>query len=181
MKAWTLGRVGFVLGHLENFVEHAHDDEHLRVRVREFSPQTGLAEVERLGLGDPLDPKLPELLLERLAPFFDSGVLIQNELDGWVVTDVFGRGATFHLSPDERIAAARVVPEAAPLDVRRTPAPGVLRALDLDCLLPAPDATAYVLKPTPAVCVLLVSRLAPVFAFDHVAAARRLVNESFLY
>ena len=176
--------MGFVLGHLENFVERGDEDQRLRERAREFTPQGDLERVENLTLNDPLDPRLPELVLERLTPFFDSGALIQTprtDAVDWLVTDVFGRGTTFHLAPEDRIAAARVVPVATPLHVHRAPAGDLLSSLNLMCLLPAPDAWAYLVRPTPTVCIVLVSRLAPVFALDHVTQARRLINQCFVY
>jgi hypothetical protein len=182
MKRWSLKRVGFVLGHLESFVE-ADDDRDLRQRVRDFSPQTDLTGVTTLTLTDPQDPRLPELVLERLAPFFDSGALIQRPVDAgdWAVTDVFGRGTTFHLEHDEQIAAGGLVPESTPLHVRRAPADPLLDALNLKFLLPSREAHAYLFRPTPAVCLVLISNLAPVFARDHVARARDLINACFLY
>ena len=182
MSRWSLRRVGFVLGHLESFVE-GDEDEALRARVRDFAPQTDLGRVEKLTEADPQDPRLPQLVLERLAPFFDSGALIQKPADSgeWVVTDVFGRGTSFHLEPRDQIAANRIVPEATPLDVRRAPARPLLGALTLECLLPSNEAQAYLLRPAPGVCLVLISNLAPVFAHDHVAHARQLINQSFLY
>jgi hypothetical protein len=183
VKKWSVGRVGFVMGHLESFVERAEDDDELRERLRTFTPQSDLDHVERITLADPSDPALPELVLERLAPFFESGVLIQRGLenDAWAVTDVFGRGTTFHLAHDEQVVASRVVPEIGPLDVRKAPADPVLRAIEFECLLPAKDATAYLFRPMPDVCLVLISRLGPVFAVSHVEAARKLVSDSFLY
>jgi hypothetical protein len=44
-----------------------------------------------------------------------------------------------------------------------------------------PEAQGYLLRPTPSIAYVLVSRLAAPWAVDHIACAHKLVNKSFLY
>lgn len=180
---WSLERIRYLLGHIEGFVDSNTDpDRELKARARDFVPQTGLEQVERLTLTEPNDPRLPTLVLERLAAFFDAGALLQRgPARGWYVTDLFGRGTTFHLELETQVRAEHVVPELTPLQVHHADAAGALDQLGLGFLLPAPGARAYLIKPTPTLGYLLISDLAAPFAVDHVARAHELINQCFIY
>lgn len=180
---WSLERVQFVLSHIEDFIDD--DSQEMRERAKNFVVQTGLDKVEALSGCDPQNPHLPTILLERLSPFFDSGVLLQRGLSvesgNWWVTDLFFRGTAFHLEPKDQVNATAVVPSITPLQVHRAPAPKFLSALNLDFLCPANDASAFIVRPTPAVGLVLISHIPAPWTEDHVAQAHRLINKCFIY
>jgi hypothetical protein len=187
LSRWSLERVRFLLAHIESFVDDQDGDRELRERARAFVAQTGLEGIESLLENEPGDPRLPLLLLQRLAPFFDAGLLLQRGLsaddgDGnWWMTDLFWRGSTFHLELNDQVRANTLVPEITPLQVRRAPATKILSALNMDFLRTPGGSDGYLLRPAPGVCFVLFSDLAPPWAADHLAHAHRLINKSFLY
>ncbi|MBX3023232.1 MAG: hypothetical protein KF799_16275 [Bdellovibrionales bacterium] len=180
---WSLERVRFVLAHIESFVE----DENMEVRekARGFSAQTGLGEVESLLVTEPNDPKLPLQVLTALAPFFDSGLLLQRgpnaEDSNWWVTDLFWRGSTFHLDLKDQVRAVGLVPEITPLQVHRAEAERALNTVGMEFLIGAAGTQAYLFRPTPSTAYVVLSSLAAPWAVDHVAQAHTLVNKCFIY
>ena len=183
LKRWSLERVQFVLGHIEDFIDD--DSQEMRERAKNFSAQTGLDKVESLLQGDPQDPQAPTQLLERLAPFFDSGLLLQRgpspENGNWWVTDIFWRGTAFHLDHKDQVNASAVIPQITPLQVHRAGAQKVLAGLKMSFLSPSADADAFLVKPTPSVAYVLVNNLAGPWTGDHLAQAHRLINKCFIY
>ena len=180
---WSLERMQFLLSHVESFVED--EAAELRERVRNFTPQTGLEQVNSLVQCEPNDPHLPLLVLDRLTPFFEAGLLLQkgmnSESSNWYVTDLFWRGATFHLEIKDQVNASGLVPELTPLQVHKAPAKKVLDSLGLSFLATKSDSEGYLLRPTPTVALVLLSHLAAPWAEDHLAHAHNLVNKCFLY
>jgi hypothetical protein len=180
---WSLDRVQFLLAHIENFVED--ESAELRERARAFSPQTGLESVERLVSCSPSDPKLALLVMESLVPFFDAGFVLQRGPDpdaaNWWITDLFWRGNTFHLELKDQVRANALVPEITPLQVHRAPADKILSTSGMSFLAPGPESQGYLLRPTPSTAFVLLSRLAPPWALDHIACAHKLVNKCFIY
>ncbi len=164
-----------ILDHIENFI----DDEsaELRERAKNFVVQSGLDQVESLVAGDPQDKDIAPRVLDRLSPFFEGGLLLQNGK----VTDLFWRGNVFHLGVKDQIAAQNILPEITPLQVHKTTAKKILSHLKLDFMVPKGDAEGYLLKPTPVVGFVLISTLAAPWTEDHVAHAHRLINKCFLY
>jgi|GEM_PF-1319542 len=183
LTRWSLERVQFVLSHIEDFIDD--ESQEMRERAKNFVAQTGLEKVQALAGCDPQEPHLPTQLLERLSPFFDSGVLLQrgvsSESDNWWVTDLFFRGNAFHLELKDQVKATEIVPKITPLQVHRAPAGKVLAALKLDFLSPSPDANAFLVRPTPSIAFLLVSNFPAPWTEDHVAQAHRLINKCFIY
>ena len=182
IRRWSLDRVQFMLNHIGDFIDD--EEKELRERARNFVPQTGLDKIESLGLGDPMDPALPVRMLERLAPFFDAGLLLQrglNEESNWWATDLFLRGNTFHLEVKDQARATGMLPELTPAQVQRTPAQPLLNRLNMSFLSPASDAQSFLFKPTENVAYLLVTNVAAPWLEDHVKEAHRLINKSFLY
>ncbi len=180
---WSLERVQFVLSHVEDFIDD--DAQETRDRAKNFVAQQGLEQVQNLAGCEPQDPHLPTQLLERLSPFFDSGVLFQRGADhdtgGWWVTDLFYRGTAFHLEPKDQVNATPIVPMITPLQVHRAPAKKVMSSLRLDFLCPAKDADAFLVKPTPTTAFVLISNFPAPWTEDHVAQAHRLINKCFIY
>jgi hypothetical protein len=181
LTRWSLERVQFVLSHIEDFIDD--DSKEMRERAKNFSAETGLEKIEALAGCDPQDPHLPTVLLERLSPFFDAGVLIQrlNESGNWWVTDLFFRGNAFHLELKDQVNATSLIPAITPLQVHRAAAAKVLPALKLDFLSRSKDADAFLVKPTPSVAYLLISDFAKPWAEGHMAEAHRLINKCFIY
>lgn len=169
---WSLERLKFVLGHIEDFIDN--DWEEVQKRARDFVPQTGLAAVTSL-----VEPPVagPEQILERLTPFFDSGLLLKD----WRVTDVFWRGSVFRLEPKEQTRAEHLAFSSTPMKVQRAPAEKILSSLRMEFLNPAPESSGYLLQPTPQVSFVLFSQLADPWALEHVSEAHRLVNKAFVY
>jgi hypothetical protein len=173
--SWSLKKLRFLLGHIGDFVDS--DWEEIRERAKHFSPQTGLSQIQNFenATGQ------PAIVLDRLAPFFESGLLLHKTSKDWAVTDVLWRGSVFHLQTDEQMSASSLITEFSPLQVKRAPADLILKTLDLDILSPGPDAQGYMLKPAPETGYILISNLADPWAADHVAQAHRLINKSFVY
>lgn len=169
---WSLQRLKFLLGHIEDFIDN--DWEEVQKRAREFAPQTGLTGVTSL-----VEPPVggPEQVLERLTPFFESGLLLRD----WRVTDVFWRGSVFKLEPEEQASAAHLSFASSPMQVQRAPAGKILSSLKMDFLNPAAEAQGYLVQPTPQVGFVLFSNLADPWALEHVSEAHRLINKAFVY
>jgi hypothetical protein len=176
---WNLQRLRLLLDQVEDFVDSEWKE--IRERALSFSPQTGLDQVEDL-----IEPaprvEQPAHVLDRLTPFFDSGLLLTEDNSGrWKVTNVFWRGSVFHLEPDEQTYADHLVREITPLQVQRAPAGKILKSLDMEFLAPSAESEGYLLRPAPRLGFLLISNLADPFARDHVAQAHRLINKAFVY
>lgn len=175
---WNLQRLQFLLSHIEDFVEN--DWREIREKARTFSPQLGLDNIE-----DIVEPtneiRPPSYVLDRLTPFFESGLLLSNPKDKWTVTDVFWRGSVFHLEPDEQSPAGHLVNDITPLQVRKAPAGKILSTLGMQFLAPGADCTGYLVRPAPQVGFVLFSNLADPWALDHVTHAHRLINKAFVY
>jgi hypothetical protein len=184
LSRWSLERVKFLLAHIEGFIEN-DDDKNLIQRAREFTPATDLTTVQSLVEANPSDPRLPTLVLEALAPFFESGLLLQRspaaDSSHWWATDLFWRGNTFHLELADQVRANHLVPEMTPLQVHRSPAAKMLDALKLQFLAQKNDADAYLLRPTPTVAYVLMSNLGAPWSPDHLTQAQRLINKCFIY
>ena len=182
LTRWSLERVQFVLGHIGEFIDD--DSKQMRERAKNFSAETGLEKIEALAGCDPADPHLPTVLLERLSPFFEAGLLLQRGVSGsenWWVTDLFYRGIPFHLELKDQVDATASVPAITPLQVHKAPAAKVLGSLKLDFLNPSPDADAFLVKPTPATAYVLISNFAKPWTGEHMAQAHRLINKCFIY
>lgn len=183
MGRWSLDRVQFLLSHIENFIDD--ESEELRQKAKQFVAQTGLDKIERLIETDPNDPELPRHLLERLATFFDAGVLIQRGLSpengNWWVTDIFSRGNIFHLELNDQIRANSLIPDLTPLQVNKAQAKTILKTINMDFLAADLETMAYMLKPTPGVALVLLSNLPAPWAASHMEHAHKLVNKAFNY
>lgn len=181
LTRWSLERVKFLLSHIENFVE----DGDLRERALQFVSQTGLDKIESLLDGSPTDPNLPMRILDRLAPFFEAGLLLKrapsSERESWWVTDLVWRGMVFHLELPDQVEAKGLVPELTPLQVHRAAAEKILSTLNLPFLLKNPQAQGYLLKPTPTVAFVFFTPLADHWAEGHLTEAQRLINKCFIY
>lgn len=162
------------MDHIENFI----DDETaaLEERAKNFVAQTGLDQVESL-VTDPNAKDLAPRILERLSPFFEGGLLVQNGM----VTDLFWRGNVFHLGSKDRIKAEGIVPEITATQVHKASARKILSTLGLDFMVPTGDGEGYLIKPTPATAYVLFSSIAAPWASDHVAHAHRLINKCFIF
>lgn len=182
-KQWSLERLRFVLGHIENFIEDENAAQ--RERARTFSAETGLDQLESLVGGSPDGATRPALVFENLMPFFEAGLLVQRgmspDVTNWWITHLFSRGNLYHLELADQVRANTIVPEITPMSVHRANAPGVLGAVDLKFLCPHDDADAFVLRPIPQIALVLFSRLATPWAADHLAHAHRLINKSFIF
>lgn len=172
-----------LLAHIEDFI----DDESAGImeRAKGFTAQSGLDKVENLSDFDPQDPHLPMRLLERLSPFFDSGLLLQRGLSpesaNWWITDVFWKGTAFHLDLKDQVRANHMVPEITPLQVHRAPAKKLLQHIKMDFLCPSAEADGFLLKPTPTCAYVLFSNMAAPWTIDHITHAHRLINKCFIY
>lgn len=182
MKSWSLERLEFLLKHVGEFVDDQAKE--FRERARDFVPQSGLDQVQALVDGNPLDPEMPVRVLERLTPFFDAGLLVQNEFNdttiNWWVTHVIWRGSQFHLDVHDQVRANHLLNVMSPVRVQRAPAPKILQSLKMEFLAP-PDSFGYLVQPTPTLAYILISRLPEPWAVDHVAQTQRLLNKCFVY
>lgn len=180
---WSLERVRFLLGHLEDFIDD--ESKTLRQRAKEFNSLGGLDKIESLLNSMPSDSELPTRIMDRLAPFFEAGLLLKrgpsSESQNWWVTDLNWRGITFHLELQDQIQAPGLVPELTPLQIHRAPAANVLASLNLPLLIQNPEATAYLIRPTPTVAFVFFTPMADHWAQDHLAHAQRLINKCFIY
>jgi hypothetical protein len=183
LTRWSLDRVQYLLSHIEGFIED--ENKELRERARSFVVSTDLDTIESLVTIDPMDSRLPPLILNALNPFFESGFLLQRGptegISHWWVTDIFCRGNSFHLDLADQVMATKIVPEMTPLQVHRTPAEPLLARLNLLFLLPGPHAEAFLLRPTPTVAYLLITNLAAPWSNEHLRQTQRLINKCFLF
>lgn len=175
---WTLQRLKFLFAHVESFVDN--DWREIRERAANFVPQTGLDQIEDLVEPAP-QVQLPAHVLDRLTPFFDSGLMLTAAGPRWKVTDVFWRGSVFHLEPDEQCFADQLAQEITPLQVQKAPALRILKSLQMEFLAPSPDSDGYLLRPAPQLSYVLFSNLAHPWARDHVSHAHRLINKAFVF
>src|SRR5262245_7665651 len=117
LRHWSLNRVQYLLAHIEGFVDD--EDRDLSEQAKLFTSQTGLDKVQSLTEGLPNEEHLPARVLERLAPFFEAGLLIQRatspDKENWWLTDIFWRGITFHLELNDQVKANNLVKEVNPL------------------------------------------------------------------
>lgn len=183
LSQWSLEQVEFLLSHVEKFVED--DVQTLREKVKNFVPQTGLENIQRLVEVPPGDARMPRLVLESLAPFFDAGLLLQrgpsDESSNWWVTDFIWRGQAFNLDLKDQVRALQLVPEITPLQIHHASAKKVLEQLNMQ-FLPLPNETeAYLLRPTPTLAYILFSNLAAPWALDHLASAHKLINNCYIW
>lgn len=176
---WSLQRLKFLLAHVEDFVDTEWKE--IRERAVNFAPQTGLDKIQDLVEPEPR-VRQPSHVLDRLTPFFDSGLMLAPDPRGrWKVTDVFWRGSVFHLDADEQSPADHLVRDITPLQVQKAPAPKILKSLGMEFLAPSPESEGYLLRPAPQLSYVLFSNLADPWARDHVAQAHRLINKAFVY
>lgn len=180
---WSLERLKFMLAHIEGFIDD--ENREIKTRAKEFVAAGDLDKIQKLLESDPSDVQLPHRVLERLSAFFDAGLLLQRgpsqEKASWWVTDLFWRGNIFHLELGDQVQANKLVPEVPPLQVSRMPAVKMLESLNLKFLSTAPDADAFLLKPTPSLAYVLISNLGAPWSADHIAHTQRLVNKAFIY
>lgn len=183
ISRWSLDRVRFLLGHIEGFIDD--DTKALRQRAGEFSSQTGLDKIESLLISDPGHADLPIQVMDRLAPFFEAGMLIKrgpsSERENWWVTDLNWRGMTFHLELQDQIETKGLIPELTPLQVHKASASKILSLVNLPYLVKNPDADGYLLRPTPSVAYVFFTNLADHWAQTHLLEAQRLINKCFIY
>ena len=179
LKNWTFDRVRRFFAHVEDLVDE--DLRTLRERARTFEPAAGLDRVAHFEAGNPSAPELPERVLGRLAPFFESGLLLERVNQAWRVRDLFWKGNTFHLEQSDRPLADALVRQSVPLQVDRAPADKVLGEVGMSFLAPARSSMAYLIKPSPEFAYVLVSDFGEAFARDHVGHAHRLITGSFLF
>jgi hypothetical protein len=186
IQHWSLERLRFLLSHIEGFIEDTETEKQIRAQLAQFEPQSGLEHIENLVASEsPNAPELPLLVLERLVPFFLSGVLIARspaaEEGNWWATSFFWRGQLFRLQMSDQVLASHVVPEVSPLTIRKAQAQKTLSALNLQFLCPDEDGDAYLLKPTPILAYVLITRLAPPWRDDHLFHTQRLITKCFNY
>ncbi len=174
--SWTVDRLRFLLGHIEGFIDTEADQ--IRERAKEFSPETGLENIETIA--EPQAP--PEFVLERLSPFYDCGLLIRNLNGPWIVTGLFWRGTVFPLTAADQRRADHLMDIFGPTKVGRAPAEKILKSVQLEFLLGTEkDHFGYLLQPAQDCAYVLFSRLADPWAKDHVLHTQRLLNKAFLY
>lgn len=172
--AWRLDKLKFLLCHIEDFIDR--DWQEIKERAQNFAPQTGLETIE--DLVEPLAAtKDPLLVLDRLHPFFDSGLLLQD----WKVTDILWRGSVFHLDGQEQAPAVRLKNSSAPSKILSGSAKKILQPLGLEFLSQTPSAKGFLVKPTPDVAFVLFSDLADPWMEGHIRHAHRLINKAFIF
>lgn len=152
-----------------------------------FDVQSGLECVESLTTLSPNDPELPAGVLQRLAPFFEAALLMQRapSVNGdWWLTHLNWHGRSYTLSLQEQVRSSAIIPaHITPTQVQRAAAIPVLEKLNMK-FLAGPDPAhvdAFLIKPTPALAYLFVSRVAAPWAEDHMREAHRLVNKAFIF
>lgn len=183
IKKWSFLQVKSLLEHVDDLIES--ESGQLREAAKEFQALGDLSSIENLVDGDPNNPRLPQILFQRLSAYFDVGLLLQRapgaESSNWWVTDCMWKGIVFHLDLKEQISAVKIVPEISPLQVQKAEALKVMEALDLGFFLNGMDGEAYIIKPTPHLSYLLISQLPQPWSHDHLTAAQKLINKCFIY
>ncbi len=183
---WSLDRLHFLLGHIEGFIESdVAEQKNILSRAQNFSPLGGLENIESFLECPAEDARLPIRVLEKLASFYEAGLLLQrgpapgSNNANWWITNLFWRGSVFDLALADQVQANHLLKEMTPLQVHKSPAPKLLQSVGLEDLLTAPDADAFLIKPTTTVAYVLLSQMPKPWAADHVHHTHRLVNKCF--
>lgn len=178
LAGWSLKKIQFLLSHVENFVEDGNHE--IRERLAGFEVQTGLDKFEALVEPAPSDKQLPLRVFEKLAPFYEAGLLIQsNSESAWALTDFFWRGQIFQLEQATQMDASKVIREISPLQVQRAHARLLFDALGLGFLRVPPGSSGFLFKPSVQTAYILISDLPEIWSADHVQSTQRLLNKSF--
>jgi hypothetical protein len=150
-------------------------------RMRAFAARTDLNEVDAItdrAFADPIE--LPGLVLQRLAPYFDGALLLQQAgPEMWHLSAFVTRGEFFKLEPEERLNASHLVQPLGPDQVLKANAGAMLAELPLPFALSGHTAQAYLCMPQPGIAYILISDIPPLWSEDHVRSALRLLNQAF--
>jgi hypothetical protein len=182
LSKWSLDKVQFLLSHIEDLVED--DSAELKKRIAEFEVQSGLEDIEAFGESDPSDPQVAIRVFEKLAPFYEAGLMVQRlgtDATQWWLTDFFWKGQVFRLELNDQISANRVVSQTSPLQVRKSDASKLLEELGLGFMRVPTSANAFLFRPTSQVAYILMSDLPGLWSADHVESTQRLLNKSFIF
>lgn len=176
LSKWSLKKIEFLLSHIEEFIED--DNSPIREAVSRFEVQTGLEKVSALHALDPSDPDLSFKVFEKIAPFYEAGLLFQFKSD-WRVTDFFWRGQVFGLEPEDQIPAGNVMREISPLQVNSARARALLGQLGCDFIRVPDESRSFLFRPAESIAYVLISNLPDIWSADHVEATHTLLNRSF--
>ena len=176
---WSLKKVEFLLSHIEDFVEDDSASATLRKALAGFEVQSGLDRLALLHTPTPSDPELPVRVFEKIAPFYEAGLLLR-EVGDWFITDFFWRGQLFSLENEDRLPASKVMREISPLEVTAAAAPRVLEELGCGFLKVPPDSLAAFCSGRPITWRTFLFQTSPdLWSADHVASTLTLINRSF--
>lgn len=186
---WTLRHIrGLVerLGNLEASVGGLLESNTAQAeqlgRMRAFEARTDLINVPSLldtPLADPAD--LPALVLQRLAPYFEGGLLVQRPAGGgpWRLHGFVTKGEFFPLNENERIDAGHLVQSLGPDQVLKANAEALLAEIPVPFAPVRWEAQAFLAMPAPDVAFILISDIPALWREDHVRSSLRLINDAF--
>ena len=97
------------------------------------------------------------------------------------MTDFFWRGQIFHLQDEDVVLSNSIIGNISPLQVQRTDAFSVLKALKLEFVHVPAGAQAYLFKPSEKVAYVLISDLPDLWSAKHVSSTQELLNKSFTF
>lgn len=190
-QQWTLRHIRGVMEKLEQF-EHSVsgllDDNKAQAaqleRMRSFAARTDLTLVDSL-LDDDHIPaaQIPTLVLRKLAPYFDSELLLERPIDpnaSWTLTAFCTRGEYFYLDITERINVDHLVQALGPNQVLKASAESMLAELPVPFTHTSRSALAFLLMPNPTTAYILISDIPELWREDHVRRSLRLINDAFI-
>lgn len=187
-QEWTLHRLrGLVerFEHLEESMAELLDNDDLATRLehmRSFAPSSDFENV--VALMDPSASRpedLPFLVLQRLSPYFEGGLLAQRSdpTADWMLTALISRGQHFALSPSERPTLSQLIQPLQPQQVLMAPATALVGEIPVRLPSWSTTAKAFLLMPTPVTSYILISDIPPLWREDHVRRTLNLVNRAF--
>lgn len=160
---------------LENDFEH---------KVEDSERQTGFETSRDLSLIRGISQGLPEdhvdraiVAFSRLAMFFDSGVLLENNDRQWKAQAYFHKGSSQLLK--NNIRSIVKIPDMTMMSVLKTDSRAMLERLNLKHLDPEGKTTCLLIKVCPDFSFILFSGMADLWLKEHIENVRRALINGF--
>ena len=187
-------KLSFFQNRLQSFLEndsHAKHEEHEQLR-KDFEASQDPSLIRGISQGlpdDHIDRAI--IIFSRLAMFFDSGVLLENNDGKWKAQAFFHHGITELIKNSKAPAAKQAlqksleyanvinIPKVSLMTVLKTDSASLLKKLNLLHLDPNNKTSCLLIKVTPDFSFLLFSKLPDLWLKDHTENIRRALTNGF--
>ena len=163
---------------LESFLENDETIKHQEDPGTKFSFEVtrDLIHIRGLSQGLPEDHiDRTIVIFNRLATFFDAGILLENSDGRWRSQAYFESGKSFLLKKQQQVTLQ--LPAVKLISALRTKPQLILKKLNLKHLDPDWQTTCLLIKVTPDFAFILLSRMPDLWLKDHINhISRELVN-----